>query len=164
MQNNLKTVLKVNSPNVVYDKNTIQSSYTYHTQTVSKNEKGELLITPRSEQYQFRTETTVPKLGMMVVGLGGNNGSTITGAIEANRRNITWTTKDGVKSPNYFGSITQSSTVQIGVDEKDNDVYVPLGNLLPMVHPNDIVIGGWDINNVNFAQAMERACVFDYDL
>jgi myo-inositol-1-phosphate synthase len=27
-----------------------------------------------------------------------------------------------------------------------------------------MVIGGWDINNANLAQAMERACVFDYDL
>jgi myo-inositol-1-phosphate synthase len=133
MQNTQKTVLKVNSPNVVYEKNTIQSNYTYHTQTVSKNEKGEMVVTPRSEQYQFRTETNIPKLGMMVVGWGGNNGSTITGAIEANRRRITWQTKDGIKEPNYFGSITQASTVQIGVDEKDNDVYVPLGNLLPMV-------------------------------
>jgi myo-inositol-1-phosphate synthase len=33
-----------------------------------------------------------------------------------------------------------------------------------MLHPNDIVIGGWDINGANLAEAMERACVFDYAL
>jgi len=122
------------------------------------------VITPKSEKYQFKTETNVTKLGMLIVGWGGNNGSTITGAIEANKRNIKWNTKEGEKEPNYFGSITQSSTVSIGVDEKGNDVYVPLNNLLPMVHPNDIVIGGWDINGANIGEAMQRACVFDYDL
>jgi myo-inositol-1-phosphate synthase len=33
-----------------------------------------------------------------------------------------------------------------------------------MLHPNDIVIGGWDINGANLSDAMERACVFDYAL
>jgi len=155
---------KVNSPNVVYSKDCITSKYTYNTEVVTKNENGEFIITPKSEQYQFKTETTLPKLGMLIVGWGGNNGSTITGAIEANKRKIKWNTKDGEKEPNYFGSITQSSTVSIGVDDKGNDVYVPLNNLLPMVHPNDIVISGWDINNLNIAEAMKRACVFDYDL
>lgn len=33
-----------------------------------------------------------------------------------------------------------------------------------MLHPNDIVIGGWDINGANLSEAMQRACVFDYAL
>jgi myo-inositol-1-phosphate synthase len=33
-----------------------------------------------------------------------------------------------------------------------------------MLHPNDIVIGGWDINGANLGDAMQRACVFDYAL
>lgn len=33
-----------------------------------------------------------------------------------------------------------------------------------MVHPNDLVVGGWDINNADLATAMERAAVLDYDL
>ncbi len=32
-------------------------------------------------------------------------------------------------------------------------------NLVPMVDPNDIVFGGWDISGVNLAEAMERAQV-----
>eukprot|EP01091_Cochliopodium_minus_P008822 TRINITY_DN2060_c0_g1_i4.p1 TRINITY_DN2060_c0_g1~~TRINITY_DN2060_c0_g1_i4.p1 ORF type:complete len:525 (+),score=187.70 TRINITY_DN2060_c0_g1_i4:165-1739(+) len=155
---------KVNSPNVVYSQDKITSKYTYNTEVVTKNEQGQYIVNPKSEQYTFQTESTVPKLGMLVVGWGGNNGSTITGAIEANKRKISWNTKEGVKEPNYWGSITQSSTVSIGIDEKGDDVYIPLGNLLPMVHPNDIVIGGWDINKANIAESMKRACVFDYDL
>lgn len=33
-----------------------------------------------------------------------------------------------------------------------------------MLTPNDIVIGGWDINSANLYQAMRRACVFEFDL
>jgi len=35
----------------------------------------------------------VPKLGLMLVGWGGNNGSTITAGILANKYNISWNTK-----------------------------------------------------------------------
>ena len=41
---------------------------------------------------------------------------------------------------------------------------MPFTSLLPMVAPNDLVIGGWDINGANIAAAMERAKVLDYDL
>jgi myo-inositol-1-phosphate synthase len=33
--------------------------------------------------------------------------------------------------------------------------------LLPMVHPNDLVIGGWDISSMNIAEAMDRAQVLE---
>ena len=42
---------------------------------------------------------------------------------------------------NYVGSMTQSSTVCLGTGP-GGDVYVPLKDLLPMVHPNDIVFDG----------------------
>ena len=44
------------------------------------------------------------------------------------------------------------------------EVHVPFGKILPMVDPNDIVIGGWDISGTDMVQAMERAQVLDYDL
>lgn len=64
----------------------------------------------------FRTERKVPKLGLMLVGWGGNNGSTVTGAILANKHEMQWQTKEGIIKANYFGSITQSSTVLLGTD------------------------------------------------
>jgi len=33
-----------------------------------------------------------------------------------------------------------------------------------MVHPNDLVLGGWDINSMNLADAMDRASVLEPDL
>jgi myo-inositol-1-phosphate synthase len=36
--------------------------------------------------------------------------------------------------------------------------------MLPLLNPNDIVWGGWDINSANLGEAMKRAKVLDYDL
>jgi myo-inositol-1-phosphate synthase len=37
----------------------------------------------------------VPKLGIMLVGLGGNNGSTLVAGIIANKKKLSWDTKNG---------------------------------------------------------------------
>ena len=100
----------------------------------------------------------------MLVGLGGNNGSTCLAGALANKLGLSWNTKEGLQSANYFGSVCMSSTVKLGSDARGNAVYTPLRNLLPMAHPNDIVWGGWDINNMNLGDAMRRAQVLDYDL
>lgn len=71
--------------------------------------------------------------------------------------------KIGVMHPNYYGSVTQASTVKIGMLE-GTEVYTPLGNVVPMVHPNDIVLGGWDINDANLLSAAKRAKVLDINL
>ena len=54
---------KVNSPNVVYGEDFIESSYEYLSTDVSKGEDGNIVITPKATTYQFRTNTKVPKLG-----------------------------------------------------------------------------------------------------
>ena len=69
---------------------------------------------------------------------------------------ITWMTKEGIKKPNYWGSLTQASTCRVG-NYKGEEMYIPFSKMLPMVHPNDIVLGGWDISGHNLADAMERA-------
>lgn len=99
-----------------------------------------------------------------MVGWGGNNGSTVTASILANKNKINWRSKRGVHQPNYFGSVTQASTVKLGVDAEGNDVYIPFSKVLPMVDPNDLVLGGWDISGKNLGDAMERAQVLEYDL
>ena len=101
----------------------------------------------------------------MMVGLGGNNGTTLTATILANRHNITWRTKEGLQKPNYIGSVLRASTLRLGVDPTTgNDVHVPLSSVLPTVHPNDLVIGGWDISGAPMDAAMARAQVLPYDL
>jgi myo-inositol-1-phosphate synthase len=100
----------------------------------------------------------------MMVGWGGNNGSTLTATITANRNKLSFHTKDGLVQSNYYGSVTQSSTMKLGIDPNGDDVYAPLNQVLPMVHPNDLVLGGWDISSLDLASAMTRAKVLDYDI
>lgn len=121
-------------------------------------------VHPQTTALKIRTGRHVPKLGVMLVGWGGNNGSTLTAALEANRRQLQWRKKTGVQQANWFGSITQASTVFVGSDEEGTDVYVPMKELLPMVEPNDIAVDGWDISGVHLGDAMRRAAVLDVGL
>lgn len=122
-------------------------------------------VTPKCVEYQFRTKRKVPKLGLMLVGWGGNNGSTCTAGILANKMKMEWETKHRTQRANYFGSVTQASTVRLGGHGPNHqDVHVPFSSLLPMVHPNDMVIGGWDISKMNLADAMKRSRVLEPDL
>ena len=57
-----------------------------------------------------------------------------------------------------------ASTVKLGHDVQGNSVYTPMNNMLPMVHPNNIVWGGWDINKMNLGDCMKRSKVLEYDL
>lgn len=56
--------------------------------------------------YEFKTDARVPKLGIMLVGWGGNNGTTVTAGVLANKHKMKWNTKKGEKEANWFGSIT----------------------------------------------------------
>lgn len=154
---------RVNSDNVQYTDETITSSYKYETTTIDW-EGDQAVATPKSVQFTFQTERTVPKLGVMLVGLGGNNGSTLVGSCIANKEGLTWMTKEGVRTPNYWGSITQATTVRIGADKNGDDVFVPLKSMVPFAEANQIVWGGWDISSYNLADAMKRAKVLPYDL
>jgi myo-inositol-1-phosphate synthase len=159
----LVTKYTVQSPNVQVTDEAIVSNYTYSSTKVQTN-GNDVVAIPVDKKYTFKVDRKVPKLGLMIVGLGGNNGSTITAGIIANREGITWRTKKGVQTPNYWGSITQASTLRLGEDQNGEEIFVPLKNVLPMVEPNDLVIGGWDINNADLADAMQRAEVLEWDL
>ncbi|KAL1073737.1 hypothetical protein V6Z11_D11G244000 [Gossypium hirsutum] len=157
---------KVESPYVKYTDNAIQSVYNYETtELVHENRDGtyQWVVKPKTVKYEFRTDIHVPKLGVMLVGWGGNNGSTLTGGVIANRWGVSWATKDKVQQANYFGSLTQASTIRVG-SYNGEEIYAPFKSLLPMVNPEDIVFGGWDISDMNLADAMARAKVFDIDL
>lgn len=152
----------VNSPNVVYTSDEIKSKYTYRTTLVNQTSDGKLIAVPKETVYDFKVERKVPKVGMMLVGWGGNNGTTVTAGIIANRRGLAWDTREGSRAANYYGSVVMSSTMKLGTDAKTNkDVNVPFHDVLPMVHPNDLVIGGWDISGMNLSDAMDRAAVLE---
>ncbi|KAL0107619.1 hypothetical protein PUN28_014725 [Cardiocondyla obscurior] len=159
--------VRVDSPKVRYSEDCIEAEYEYRTTNVAEsdgNDHDTYTVTPTSTKLLIRTMTKVPKLGLMLVGWGGNNGSTVTAALLANKLKLSWETKEGLKTANWYGSLIQASTMKLGRRVKGEDVYVPISNMLPMVNPNDIEIDGWDISDANLVEAMERAKVLDINL
>eukprot|EP00667_Euglena_gracilis_P006387 EG_transcript_6431 len=162
-----RKLIHVDSPNVEYTETEILSKYEYH-HNVTEVVEDVLRVRPKTIRLNFRTQRRVPKTGVMFVGWGGNNGSTVTGGLIANRLNIHWRTKAGMRGPDFFGSMTQTSTIRIGATDPalgpQRDYNVPFFSLVPMVDPVDLVVGGWDINKATLGDAMRRAQVFDVSL
>ncbi|KAH3667001.1 hypothetical protein WICMUC_005348 [Wickerhamomyces mucosus] len=156
--------IKVQNSNVTYTDNSLSTIYNYKNSLVEIDSNGDYNVTPTFHDYQFNVDLTPPKTGLLLVGLGGNNGSTLVSAIEANKQAISFNTKEGEIKPNYYGSVTQSSTIKIGVDSEGKDFYVPFNSILPFVNPNDLIIGGWDINKDDLSKAAIKAKVLDFDL
>jgi len=154
----------VQSEQTSYSDEHITSTFTNRGAAVAVTD-GQYIVTPTTKQYQLQTARKVSKTGLLMVGWGGNNGSTLSATILANRHNIVWRTKAGVQQPNYIGSMLRASTVRLGSDPSTGkDVHVPVSDVLPMVHPNDLVLGGWDISGARMDEAMKRAEVLDWDL
>ena len=79
------------------------------------------------------------KVGLLIVGLGGANGTTLLAGVLANRRNVEWRGSKGEKmTPNYYGCITQLNQrgVYGGVGYKDK---IQSG----LADANNAAIGGW---------------------
>lgn len=157
--------IQVNSENVSYTEEHITSSFINRGASVTTGPNGQLTVIPTATSYAFQTARKVQKTGLMMIGMGGNNGTTLCATILANKHNICWRTKRGLQTPNYIGSLLRASTVKIGTDHASaKDVHVPVCDVLPMVHPNDLVLGGWDISGMPMDKAMDRAQVLDWDL
>lgn len=155
----------VNGTHVRRNDRSLQADFDYVTSSVSTDPvSGNTTVHNINQSYTFQTLLKVPRVGVMLVGWAGNNGSTISAATIANKKNISWNTTNGLRRPNYYGSITMSSTIRVGSNPTGDDVFAPIRSVLPMLHPDDIVFGGWDINGANLADSMKRARVLDYDL
>jgi Myo-inositol-1-phosphate synthase len=69
------------------------------------------------EDHQPKTRGS---LGILIVGLGGANGTTLLAGAMANRQDITWRGPKGEqRSANYYGCITQLNQKGGGVGYKD---------------------------------------------
>lgn len=154
----------VRSPNVIYTEDAIKSTYTYRTTKVTRA-GNKFVAEPLETVYDFSVERKVGKVGLMLVGWGGNNGTTVTAGIIANRDGLTWESREGVKTANYYGSVIMGSTIKLGNEaETGKEIHIPFHDILPMVRPNDFILGGWDISSMNLADAMDRAAVLEPDL
>ena len=100
--NSFNIQLIVDSPHVKTEEGSLISTYSYRKNHLEKTASG-IKVSPKEHKYTFKTQLQPKKTGVLLVGMGGNNGSTSIGAIIANKKNMSWRTKDGVQTANYFG-------------------------------------------------------------
>ena len=79
-----------------YTEDAIIADYMYDTSVVETSPDGQMLVRPQQELIKIKTDIKVPRTGVMMVGWGGNNGTTVTAAILANRHNISYRNKHGI--------------------------------------------------------------------
>ena len=97
--------------------------------------------------------------GILIVGLGGNNGVTLLAGQIANRDNLQWETATaGRISANWFGCLTQIPPRGIhgGVGFQ--------GRVPGLADANNAVVGGWDIRPTKLGQALYDCRVLEPDL
>ena len=94
----MDSVFVVDSPRVQYNhsKGVLLAAYDYQTTRVEKD-GDRLRVKPVTHTLTFKTSCKVPRVGCMLVGWAGNNGSTVTAAVLANKLNLEWRTRDGIK-------------------------------------------------------------------
>lgn len=76
--------INVKSDQVRYSDDAIETEYEYHTTRVL-TEGDNVTVKPMTIPLHFRTERATAKTGLMLVGWGGNNGTTVTAGILANK-------------------------------------------------------------------------------
>ncbi len=97
------------------------------------------------------------KIGILVVGLGGNNGVTLVAGFLANNHRLEWESSAAgrVSTPNWNGCITQIEPRGGGVGFKGR---------FELAEASSAVIGGWDIRPTPLGDALYNSRVIDYDL
>ena len=103
--------------------------------------------------------TANPNVGILIVGLGGANGTTLLSGIFANRQNLTWRGARGEPmSSNYYGCITQLHPKGIhgGVGFRTK--------VSGLANANHASVGGWDIRPTVLGEALLEHQILDYDL
>lgn len=95
-------------------------------------------------------------LGVLLVGLGGNNGTTFFTSLSAHRNNISWKDHTGkICKPDWLGSTVMSGTFDSLHGKTIYESY-------KFESPADIVVGGWDISGKNMSEAVQRAGVLNW--
>ena len=89
---NLNRNRKTSSRGATPEKQMIESRFTERFTLFMDNDKT---YKNMAREHIIQTEKKVPKLGVMLVGLGGNNGSTFVAGILANKKKMTWATRQG---------------------------------------------------------------------
>ena len=92
----------------------IESVYSHKYVHIDSNGQNAVYGKMAEQKYKFKTKVEPGKVGLMLIGIGGNNGTTLIGGLLANKHKLTWKTKKGEHQANMYGSMTQNSTMKAG--------------------------------------------------
>lgn len=108
-------------------------------------------------------EPSQRKLGVMIVGLGGNNGSTFLSSILAKKKNIKWENKNGKQNINFYGSIYEYGSINLGY-KNTLPITKLIKDTVKFRNIEDIVVDGWDICKDNLYEACKKNKILDLEL
>ncbi|CAB9515595.1 Inositol-3-phosphate synthase [Seminavis robusta] len=102
------------------------------------------------------------KIGILIVGLGGNNGVTLLAGHTAAKHGLSWESggcpgKGRVSAPNWGGCITQ-------LPPKGVHGGVGFQGVYDLASAQEAAVGGWDIRPTPLGDALYECRVLDYDL
>ncbi len=79
--------------NLSKDGSVLESTFSYRRNEIERIDRATVKVKPVLHNYNFRTQLCPRRTGLLLVGIGGNNGSTVLGATIANREKLTWRTR-----------------------------------------------------------------------
>ena len=116
----------------------------YNYNYLEFNDDGSFNVKENTIKIQTLDYDKDKKLGIMIVGLGGNNGSTLVTSLLAYNKGIRWENKNGVQKVKWLGSLSQYGSINLGYN-KGKIVSKLIKDMVSLRKPEDIIIGGWDI-------------------
>ena len=140
----------------------MENKYTY--KYLDFKDDGTFVVNEKTLKIHIPEYSKEKKLGVMIVGLGGNNGSTLTSTLLAYNKSINWENKNGEHSVKWYGSISQYGSVNLGYDNQGKVVSKLIKNMVSLRKPEDIIISGWDICGDNLYIASKKNKVIDTQL
>ncbi|KAI7745483.1 hypothetical protein M8C21_022585 [Ambrosia artemisiifolia] len=144
---------KVESPNVKYTEDEIHSLYNYDTTELVHEEKNgsyQWVVKPKTVKYEFKTQTNVPKLGVMLVGWGGNNGSTLTAGVIANREEFKEANKVDKVVVLWTANTERYSNVMVGLNDTMESLFASLDRNEAEISPSTLFAIACILENVPF--------------
>ncbi|GER47603.1 inositol-3-phosphate synthase [Striga asiatica] len=144
---------KVESPNVKYTDGEIRSVYSYETtELVHENRNGayQWIVKPKTVKYEFKTDSSVPKLGVMLVGWGGNNGTTLTGGVIANREEFKEKNKVDKVVVLWTANTERYSNVVVGLNDTVESLMASVDRNEAEISPSTLYAIACVLENVPF--------------
>ena len=119
-----------------------------------------LMSKPKLMSDNSHVPKTNGSVGILIIGIGGANGTTLLSGVLANRHKIKWygPRGEGPNEANYNGCITQlkQKGVHGGVGYKDK--------VSGLADATMAAVGGWDIRPAKLGDALFEGQILDYDL